>query len=72
MRTFYIKQNDGYIISPSFPNNYGNNNQVTWHITVSPTYAVLMTVSYFLTESGRDYVMFYDGSTNADYNLITR
>ncbi len=65
-----MSQDNGYIMSPNFPSNYDNYAEVKWYITVSYSYAVLMTVSYLQTESV-DKLIFYDGSSTSS-RQITR
>ncbi len=57
------------IMSPNFPSNYGNNNEVVWHITVSSSYAVMMPISYILTDYN-DVLSFYDGSNITNYRVF--
>ena len=50
----------GEIKSPNFPNNYGNNQECTWQITVPVNKQVRLDFSDFKTESGKDVLQVFD------------
>ena len=50
----------GEIKSPNYPNNYGNNQECTWQITVPVNKQVRLDFSDFKTESGKDVLQVFD------------
>lgn len=56
----------GVITSPNYPSNYPNRANCVYDVTV-PAGFVCFTFTLFETETGYDYVRFYDGQTNTQF-----
>uniref|UniRef100_A0A914UIL1 CUB domain-containing protein n=1 Tax=Plectus sambesii TaxID=2011161 RepID=A0A914UIL1_9BILA len=64
---------DGVLLSPGFSTNqnYGFNQNCTYHITVPANYVIRLTVNSFITEECCDKLYIYDGSSTASPLLET-
>jgi len=51
---------EGYITSPNYPGNYGNNDYCTWEIKVPVNKKVRLDFQVFKTESRKDFLLIYD------------
>ncbi|XP_066263198.1 cubilin-like [Branchiostoma lanceolatum] len=58
--TIYDK--DGYVTSPNYPKNYGNNENCGWTITVPEGNTVSLTVEWVNIENCCDFLDIYDAS----------
>ncbi len=60
-----MSEDNGTISSPGHPNNYANNTNCTWHITVSPGFVIHLTFTNFTLENSKpcayDYVQVIGG-----------
>ena len=66
-----LTSSSGLFTSPNYPNNYNNNDNVCWTITVPAGYVTWLTFSQFITEANYDVVRVYDGtSTNSPLLLF--
>jgi CUB/sushi domain-containing protein len=61
----------GTILSPNYPNNYGNNNMCEWVITAPLGTTLFITFNLFSTEYRFDYVWVVVPSTCVGYNGYT-
>ncbi len=66
----YLSSQAGALMSPNFPNDYGNDEDVKWFITV-PSY-VQLTVRYINTEKCCDTLDIYDGLDTKGSHLLMR
>ena len=55
----------GSIISPSYPNIYGNNNYCEWTITSTTAKSINITIVAFSTEAPHDKLVILDSATCA-------
>uniref|UniRef100_A0A914W9B8 CUB domain-containing protein n=1 Tax=Plectus sambesii TaxID=2011161 RepID=A0A914W9B8_9BILA len=64
---------DGVLLSPGFSTNqnYGFNQNCTYHVTVPANYVIRLTVNSFITEEKYDKLYIYDGSSTASPLLET-
>ncbi|KAI8513496.1 hypothetical protein Bbelb_101350 [Branchiostoma belcheri] len=54
---------NGTFTSPSYPNNYPNDKDCRYEISVTPTKVVRLTFTDFSLEPGYDFLWVYDGNT---------
>ncbi|XP_078685526.1 bone morphogenetic protein 1-like [Branchiostoma floridae x Branchiostoma belcheri] len=54
----------GPVTSPNYPDNYGNNENCEWLITVPEGSIIRLTFDSFNTEFSRDYLTIYDGASD--------
>lgn len=59
----------GWIFSPNYPSQYGNNENCSWLITAISG-KIHLTLDYFYTELGYDYVRVYDGDSSSPSKLL--
>ncbi|XP_066263203.1 CUB domain-containing protein 2-like [Branchiostoma lanceolatum] len=55
----------GYVTSPNYPKNYGNNENCGWTITVPEGSTVSLTVKWVNIEEGFDFLNIYDGDSSS-------
>ncbi|XP_066288291.1 embryonic protein UVS.2-like [Branchiostoma lanceolatum] len=60
---------EGTLTSPNYPNDYGNNENCTWTITVPEGRFVRLTLDSFNAEDGIDILTIYDGHSDSDPQL---
>ncbi|XP_054161678.1 deleted in malignant brain tumors 1 protein-like [Oppia nitens] len=60
----------GYISSPNYPNNYLDNLQCTWSITVDKGNQIQLIVEDFSTESLHDQIYIYDNYQQQQQKLL--
>ena len=60
----------GRFWSPSYPQNYPNNENCNWRITVPDGYFVEVEFSHFNTQKGFDYLRIYDGPSASSRLLV--
>ncbi|XP_063968247.1 cubilin-like [Lytechinus pictus] len=71
LRSIHLQDGEsGSIESPNYLNNYYNNLNVTWLVSVPPAYQMRLHFDSFSTEKGPDFVTVNDGWTS-DYSSST-
>ena len=64
-------KNSGRFASPNYPNNYPDNEDCSWGITVPDGLLVKVEFSHFNTEGGYDKLWIYDGPSGSSSLLVT-
>ena len=64
-------KNSGRFASPNYPNNYPNNDNCSWGITVPDGFIARVKFSHFNTEGNYDKLWIYDGPSALSSLLVT-
>ena len=64
-------ESSGRFASPNYPNNYPDNEDCSWGITVPDGFLVKVEFSHFNTERGYDKLRVYDGPSSLTFLLVT-
>ena len=65
------EMDSGRFVSPNYPNNYPDDEDCSWGITVPDGFLVKVDFSHFNTESNYDELQIYDGPSASSPLLVT-